>query len=284
MSDAPLTESSSNSDTFTINSFPFTLYVGASSSAETYTPLSDVSFHNYSSSGCDYNLDLASGLITVTSALNRSAIGIAATKEGWTFSSFLIWLSCPWSAATGLECDTFGAVTSVYGAAQLFCVSDLNSALPAGTTLSVKAVSEHGNLDVISDAEHTVSYNISLLDASGNPVPMPLAQPVRLWFEVLDWMDPEDIEIILAQDGEDTQFEEHLECIDGKYWVWIETDHFSPYTLVDKLSDEEKAALSNNVKTGDLVAELSVAGFCIVFVFALGIMISLIKNKKRISD
>lgn len=141
VSDAPLTESSSNSDTFTIKSFPFTLYVGASSSAETYTPLSDVSFHNYSSSGCDYNLDLASGLITVTSALNRSAIGIAATKEGWTFSSFLIWLSCPWSAATGLECDTFGAVTSVYGAAQLFCVSDLNSALPAGTTLSVKAVS-----------------------------------------------------------------------------------------------------------------------------------------------
>lgn len=115
-------------------------------------------------------------------------------------------------------------------------------------------------------------------------MPMPLAQPVRLWFEVLDWMDPEDIEIILAQDGEDTQFEEHLECIDRKYWIWIETDHFSPYTLVDKLSDEEKAALSNNVKTGDLVAELSVAGFCIVFVFALGIMISLIKNKKCISD
>lgn len=176
------------------------------------------------------------------------------------------------------------ASVDIGGITQHFRLFDPFGAVPAGATLSVQNVAEHGNLDVISDAEHIVSYNISLLDSSGTPVPMPLAHPVRLWFEVLDWMDPEDIEIILAQDGEDTQFEEHLEYIDGKYWVWIETDHFSPYTLVDKLSDKEKAALSNNVKTGDLVAELRVAGFGIVLVYALGIMISLIKNKKRISN
>lgn len=176
------------------------------------------------------------------------------------------------------------ASVDIGGITQQFRLFDPFGVVPAGATLSVQNVAEHGNLDVISDAEHIVSYNISLLDSSGKPVDMPLAHPVRLWFEVLDWMDPEDIEIILAQDGEDTQFEEHLEYIDGKYWVWIETDHFSPYTLVDKLSDKEKAALSNNVKTGDLVAELRVAGFGIVLVYALGIMISLIKNKKRISN
>ena len=53
----------------------------------------------------------------------------------------------------------------------------------------------------------------------------------------------------LAQSGIGTQFDENLVEIDGKSYVLVKTNHFSPYSLIDKLTDEEKAELNKALES-----------------------------------
>ncbi len=180
------------------------------------------------------------------------------------------------------------------GTAQLIRVYDVNEVLDGDTTFTAEAVTTHETLDDGYEVEHLKAYNLSLVDADEKPLTVTLSAPVELWFEVPEGWDVHDLEVVLAQMFEDTQFEERIEEKDGKTWCVISTNHFSPYALIDKLSEEEKAAKNptppptegenspgdgTNVKTGDTVTTATVAGLGMVLVLALGVMLKL--NKKN---
>ena len=119
-----------------------------------------------------------------------------------------------------------------------------------------------------------MSYNISLVDASDKNLSMPLSDNVELCFEVFEGLDRHELEVVLARQMADAEFTEELVELDGSSWVNVKTNHFSPYGLIDKLSDAEKAALGKgNVPTGDQAAQVAVSG--------LGIMLRLITNKRK---
>ena len=137
---------------------------------------------------------------------------------------------------------------------------------------------------------------------------MPLASNVELLFEVIEGLDASDLQIVLAQLGDDIQFEESLVNIDGAQYVGVWTNHFSPYTLFDELSDEEKAELEqalgnlsdedkakledevqkesaqNQVKTGDQVSLFTISGLGLTMTLALGLMLSTNSNKRKFDE
>lgn len=168
------------------------------------------------------------------------------------------------------------------GQKQNIAVCGSYDVLPIGTQLVVNVVPDSPELDKQDyEIEKQFHYEIKLLDENGNPLSMPLKQKVELLFEVVDGLDEDDLEVILAKVGDDIQFEEYLIEIDGVDYVGIYTNHFSPYTLVDKLTDEEKAAI---MKTGDEVTYFTVAGLGLIMTLALGLMINSKLNNKKSDD
>ena len=174
---------------------------------------------------------------------------------------------------------------TVKGKTQRLRVYNPNNVLPDGTLFEALAVTEHEHIDDDHEIEHLLAYDLSLLDASGNPLHMPLDATVELCFEVLDGLDKDELEVVLVKEFEDAEFEEELVTIDGSSWVKVKTDHFSPYVLIDRLSAEEKAALDRgNIQTGDLATQITVAGLGMTLVLALGIMLRLITNKRKFEE
>lgn len=72
---------------------------------------------------------------------------------------------------------------------------------------------------------------------------------VYMMYEIPEGWDESDIEMILVRDGDDQEFDEKVLEINGKKYLVMWKNHFSPYAMIDKLTDEERAALV--VKTGD---------------------------------
>ena len=170
----------------------------------------------------------------------------------------------------------------VKGQQQRLRVYNPNKVDLTGAQLVAEAVTAHENLDDTHEIEHLPSYNISLLDANDNPLKIPLSDKVELCFEVLDGLDRAELEVVLAQQFADGEFEEELVEIDGATWGKVKTDHFIPYDLIDNLTDAEKVA--RNVPTGDLATRLAVAGLGVTLVLALGIMLRLITNKRKFEE
>ena len=147
--------------------------------------------------------------------------------------------------------------------------------------VQVSPISLPDDFDEDVDVEHAHSYQI-VPTVNGQPVSGQLAGKVRLLYKIPEGWDRSDLEAYLARAGEDVEFDERIETINGAEYLAFWTDHFSPYIFVDLLSETEKAALG--AQTGDLATQLSITGFCIVLVLALGIMLRLITNKKKFEE
>ena len=188
-------------------------------------------------------------------------------------------------AATPADSSYLETTVNVKGQQQRLRVYDTNKILPAGTQLKAEAVTRHEHMDDDREIEQLLAYDLSLLDASGNPLHMPLDAPVELCFEVLDGLDKDELEVVLVQEFDDAEFEENLVDLNGASWVKVKTAHFSPYALIDKLSPEEKAALDRgNIQTGDLATQITVAGLGMTLVLALGIMLRLITSERKFEE
>ena len=171
---------------------------------------------------------------------------------------------------------------------QNIMVRDIYNILSDDTQLYVDVASEaHDELDTpIFDVEHGFHYNIKLLDAAGNELPMPLSAKVELLFECVEGLDVGQLEIVLADSLTDTQFEEDYQTYGDVQYVGVLTNHFSPYSLFDIQTEDEKAALGKgkNNKTGDQAVQIAVAGLGSILVLALGIMLRLITRKKKFEE
>ena len=173
------------------------------------------------------------------------------------------------------------ADVDVTGQTQRIMVRGPYKVLPRGTKLVVEVAPPHEELDDQGyEIEQQTHYNIWLLNEDGTSLPMPLPEKVELLFQILKNGNGDDLEIVLVTEGEDIQFEENTVEIDGIRYRRAYTDHFSPYSLLDKLTEEEKNAL-NAVKTGDELTYVTISGLGLVMTLALGLMLNSKINKKK---
>ena len=108
--------------------------------------------------------------------------------------------------------------------------------------LAVTQIELPANFDGDVDVEHAHAYEIvptiDGVERSGQ-----LNGKVRLLYKIPHGWDRDDLEVFLAQAGQDRAFDETTEKIGDDEYLVVWTDHFSPYVFVDKLNPEEKAAL-----------------------------------------
>lgn len=116
----------------------------------------------------------------------------------------------------------------------------------------------YGNLDekTKETLERCNLFEIHIVDNKGN-----IIQPegsAKVGIPIPENFDKtnEDIEIYRVQMGldDDDDFNEHIKEIDGVYYCVFETDHFSPYALVDKNLQDPKLSSSNIILILFLVA------------------------------
>lgn len=268
---------------------------------------SDVAGNIGAVGGADDQANNAKGLTTAQMQGNSAKINMVCfTEDDWIFNEGEY--PClkgffeeadepegtPGSENQGNEINVLTADVTVNGQPQRIMVRGSYRALPQGTRLLAQVVARHADFDQQGyDIEHEIHYQITLVDESGNPLPMPLPEDVELLLQVIPGLDKSDLEVVLAQSGIDTQFDENLVEIGGESYVLVKTNHFSPYSLIDKLTEEEKAELNKAlenlsdkeksalgaVKTGDDPSYVTILG--LVMILALGLMLnSKIRPKK----
>lgn len=170
-------------------------------------------------------------------------------------------------------------------------VYDPNNILDIGTKLLASVVEKHANIDSTHKIENIISYNISLTDENGKSLDMPLKKPVELYFEIIEGLDKNDLQAILVQQFKDVEFEEELVQLDGANWLKIKTDHFSPYALIDVLTDKELPSVDKSsdeknyfVPTGDTETSMMILYSSIVLAISLGILVKINSKKKKLED
>ena len=115
--------------------------------------------------------------------------------------------------------------------------------LGSGTLgLSVEPINLPVDFDGDVDVEHAHSYEI-VPTVGGVKRSGKLSNKVRLLYKIPQGWDRADLEVFLAQAGDDREFDEVTEKIGDDEYLVVWTDHFSPYVFVDKLNPEEKAEL-----------------------------------------
>ena len=96
------------------------------------------------------------------------------------------------------------------------------------------------------DGDHPIEH-IKFFDVNptvnGNIIDDKLSKPVYMEYEIPDGWDKEDLEMILVHKGDDQEFDETVIDIDGKKYLAMWKNHFSPYAMIDKLSEKEQADL-----------------------------------------
>ena len=93
--------------------------------------------------------------------------------------------------------------------------------------------------------EHIKFFNV-YPTVNGKPVTGELPKSVYMEYEIPDGWDEEDLEMILVQDGDDQDFDEIVLNIDGKKYLAMWKNHFSPYAMIDKLSEKEAELLKSD--------------------------------------
>lgn len=249
------------------------------------SPLKGVSFSWDSSNEKVATID-NQGLVTV---VNEGTTYITAlTVDGDAFQSCIVELT--------IVPEIREAVVSVGDRSQRIRLWDYYNVLPDVVDFSVEYVDDSHNdynffVNFVDKTTKEIEvqrfYNLTLT-SGGQPL-TDLDGFVEVWFEILDDIPcPEDGLIFRMRDwfsasrvekGEDVQLPLYTYTDDeGTSWLRMTTDHFSPYSLTDFLSDEEKA---EREKSNNLPTQITVAIICIVLVCALGIIVLKLKKARK---
>ena len=166
-----------------------------------------------------------------------------------------------------------------------------NGVLPAGTQMRIDVAEPGsarwneliGQLDSTHPVENIAFFEITLYDKDGNKLPMPLDDDVRVLLQIPDGWDKSDLEAILVRAGADVEFDEELETIDGVEYLSFWTDHFSPYAMIDKLTEAEKQELEKAtkkaLKTGEAIGFYAVLDA--ILLTAAGAMVLILTKKRK---
>lgn len=97
-------------------------------------------------------------------------------------------------------------------------------------------------LDDKNKVENVAFFNLGIRKPNGE-LYTEMDGPVTIYIQIpYDWDEP-DLEAVYVSAGVDEQFEENFVTIDGIRYLSFRTTHFSPYSMIDFLNDEE--ALQN---------------------------------------
>lgn len=100
---------------------------------------------------------------------------------------------------------------------------------------------------------------------------------VTVYIQIPENWDEADLQAVFVSAGVDEQFQENFVTVDGIKYLSFNTNHFSPYAVIDLLTEKDRIGL----KTGDYV-QYDLSFVCAIFLFALIIFIisgKKIKNK-----
>ena len=108
-----------------------------------------------------------------------------------------------------------------------------------------------------------------------------LKAPVYMMYEIPEGWDKNELEMIRVVGTDDQEFSEMVVEEGGKRYLAVWKDHFSPYAMIDKLTDNDNTPNNtpnntptpngNNVKTGDnsaanifiAISAMMIAGLCL---------------------
>lgn len=140
-------------------------------------------------------------------------------------------------------------------------IEDKNDVLTDDAVLEVTTVEKDsdrykelmGYLDDKSDVEHRAFFDIVIYeDESKSEKYSELTDKVKVLFQIPKGWDKDELQAILVHSVADVEFDEEVVTKDNIDYLSFETDHFSPYGIFDKLSDEELEAKLNEISDEDL--------------------------------
>lgn len=175
-------------------------------------------------------------------------------RIGCSILSSVMMLSSAWNptfAEAAVESNRITketiASSAQFGDLKVFIDGD-NTTIPSDSTLEVQFIedddldfqaSEFDDLFVKIDnsmkgqAEKVGIYRLQLKDSLENKITN-FNGKISVYLEVPKSFDAKETEVCYIKNGQDEQFEEKVVTIDGKNFINFETDHFSPYALIDK--------------------------------------------------
>ncbi len=128
-------------------------------------------------------------------------------------------------------------------------LQDPYKVLPEGVNLNCKSIEPGSarynellaNLDDTHKVENVAFFEIELYNAKNEKISGEIAGKVRVLIQIPDGWDKKDLEAVLVMAGADVEFEESIITIDGVDYLAFWTNHFSPYVVIDKQTDSDKA-------------------------------------------
>lgn len=127
-----------------------------------------------------------------------------------------------------------------------------------------------------------------------------LDAPVYMMYEIPEGWDKNELEMIRVVGTDDQEFSEMVVEEDGKYYLAVWKDHFSPYAMIDKLTDGDKVVVTTtpnntpnsttnnattqsgtNVKTGDNSAAIVFIATSAMLIAGLYLEICMKRQKNK---
>ncbi|MDR1240766.1 MAG: hypothetical protein LBK29_02705 [Oscillospiraceae bacterium] len=94
------------------------------------------------------------------------------------------------------------------------------------------------NIDNPQEVEHFTSYKIAVIDPEGEKIEN--FNSAEVWLPIEGYMDEEDLEARFVTESKDEVKNGSIKSFGDKKYYVFETNHFSHYVLIDKLSEKEK--------------------------------------------
>jgi hypothetical protein len=135
------------------------------------------------------------------------------------------------------------------------------------------------NIDNPDDIEHFNAYDISVIDAQGQPIQK--FDTAEIWIKIPDNWDEDELYSSFVTEGKDEIFKDgkiqkfkHENGKTFQYYVF-NTNHFSPYALVDMLTSKDRAINANSGQ--EIFSSIIICGMMAASFIAIVLFI----NKKR---
>lgn len=187
------------------------------------------------------------------------------------------------------ETEEIGAAqsTSNYNGQNLKVIlQDPYKVLPEGVKVKASSV-EPGtarynellaHLDDSRHIENIAFFDIDLINNKDEFIRGEIAGKVRILIQIPDGWDKEDLKVTLIMPDVDIEFEESVITIDGVDYLAFWTYHFSPYVLIDMMSEND---VNISPDTGD-AALVMIISFAIISVSSAIIAVLVVKRKRKI--
>ena len=168
-------------------------------------------------------------------------------KLGFSLVTSVIILSTSTALSTFAATKEKSVTSDMYGELSVIVESSDNS-VPENSKLEARFVTDDdletpdSEFDLLctkidsnlkGKMERLGIFNIELLDQSENKITN-FDKNVSVFIEIPKNFDKQDVQIYYISDGEDEKFEKTVVTRNGKSYIKFDTNHFSPYALIDE--------------------------------------------------